>query len=130
MFQKASRLKLRFDSPKGLLTVEDLWDLPLTSEISAKPNINAIAQGIIRQLKATQEESFVAKKASGDSILQLQLDILTVVRDVKLVEAETAAQAKKLADQKQLIGSLIEQKRNEKLAQTPLEELEKQFAAM
>ena len=31
MFTKASRLKLRFQSPAGLLSSEDLWDLPLTS---------------------------------------------------------------------------------------------------
>ena len=30
MFEKAARLKLRFDTSKGLVTVEDLFDLPLT----------------------------------------------------------------------------------------------------
>ena len=31
MFEQAARMKLRFDTPRGALSAEDLWDLPLTS---------------------------------------------------------------------------------------------------
>ena len=32
IFKQATKLKLRFSSVRGDLTVEDLWDLPLTSK--------------------------------------------------------------------------------------------------
>ncbi len=29
MFEEASKLKLRFETTRGLVAVEDLWDIPL-----------------------------------------------------------------------------------------------------
>ena len=31
IFEQATRAKIRYHSPNGLIGVEDLWDLPLTS---------------------------------------------------------------------------------------------------
>jgi hypothetical protein len=31
IFEQATRAKIRFSTPVGMLSVEDLWDLPLTS---------------------------------------------------------------------------------------------------
>jgi hypothetical protein len=130
LFQKASRIKLRFDSPKGLLTVEDLWDLPLTSTIPVKPNIDEIAKGVIRQLKATEDESFVAKETKDNDLLQLQLEILKVVRDVKIAERDAATKARENAEKKQQILALIQQKKGEQLAGTSLEDLMKMAEAL
>ena len=59
-FEKASRIRLRFDTPQGSLTVEDLWQLPLTSR-TGRANLDDIAKSLNRQLKETAEESFVVK---------------------------------------------------------------------
>ena len=45
IFMKATQKKLRFDSTQGLLTVEDLWDLPLTGT-NKKANLDDIAIGL------------------------------------------------------------------------------------
>ena len=44
MFEKAARLKLRFTSPSGVVSVEDLWDLSLT-------RLNKVAQHVNNELK-------------------------------------------------------------------------------
>jgi hypothetical protein len=50
LFEKASRLKLRFSSPAGLLTVEDLWDLPLSAQAKVA-NLDDIAKGLNKTLE-------------------------------------------------------------------------------
>ncbi len=124
MFEKASRLKLHFDSSKGLLSVEDLWDLPLTSN-TGKASLDGLAKAVNRQLKDTQEESFVTPASKADEILQLKLEILKHIIQVRLVENETAAQAQSRAAQRQEILGLIKQKEGEALAGTSLEDLKK-----
>lgn len=125
LFQKASRQKLRFESSKGMLTAEDLWDLPLTSTVPTRPNLDDIAKAINRQLKATQEESFVVKETKGNEILQLQLEILKVVIGVKMAEKEAAAKAREDTEWDQAIMALIQKKKGEQLAETSMEDLEK-----
>jgi excisionase family DNA binding protein len=75
LFEKAARLKLRFASPQGNLSAEDLWDLPLTSVRLNAANLNNIAKAISRQLKAESEEDFVNPKSAANDGLQLALDI-------------------------------------------------------
>lgn len=36
IFEQASRQKLRFETSAGKLSIEDLWDLPLTSNNNLK----------------------------------------------------------------------------------------------
>lgn len=69
MFEKAAKCKLRFQSSKGALSVEDLFDLSLTS-------LDNLAKDVNRQLKAEVEESFIEKKSQNSSDLELRLDIL------------------------------------------------------
>ena len=45
IFEQASRLKLRFPSPLGTLSTEDLWHLPLTST-TGKANLNDIGKAL------------------------------------------------------------------------------------
>ena len=84
MFEKAARLKLRFDTPRGNLTVEDLWDIPLTGQ---QISLDNVAKAVNKGLKASEEESFVAKPSSKDRVLSLKLDILKHVIRVRLAEA-------------------------------------------
>ena len=130
MFEKAVRLKLRFGSPQGNLTAEDLWDLPLTSTRATVANLNSIAKDISRKLKAEGEEDFVDPKTSANEILQLQLDIVKHVIQVKQGENEFARVAAARKEQKARITELIARKQDQQLEGKTLEELQEMVAAL
>lgn len=124
MFEKASRLKVRFETPKGLVSAEDLWDIPLTAK-NGGASLDNIARDLNRKLKETETESFVVKTPKADEVLQLKFDIVKHVIDVRLADAEKAATARAAKEKKDKILSLIAKKQDEKLEGTPLEELQK-----
>ena len=122
MFKKASQMKLRFDTAKGDLTVEDLWDLPLTSE--AGVSLNGIAIAVNKELQASQEESFVSTQPIGNTVLELRLEILKEVIAVKIAENEKArtAAAKKLRKEKLL--AIRANKQDEDIQSKTLDEID------
>lgn len=125
-FEKAIRLKLRFDSPKGQLTVEDLFDLPLTSTSgSSRANLDSIAIALHRASREAAETiSFVTPSENDESAeLQLKFSIVKHVIDVKLAERDRAKEAADRKEKKQRLLALIGQKQDEVLASKPVEEL-------
>lgn len=123
MFEKASRLKLRFDTNKGQLTVDDLWDLPLTSQ-TGKANLDDVARSLHRQLKNDDNVSFVETNRRSDETIQLKFDIVRHIIDVRLAEMKAASEARTIAQQKQMIMELIADKKVESLKSLSVEELE------
>lgn len=125
MFEKASRLKLRFGTARGSLTVEDLWDLPLTSTVG-KPNLDDIAKSLNREIRASAEEtSFVEPTGPTHSTeLQLAFDIVKHIIEVKVAERTKANDAAKKRETKQKILEIIAAKQDEALRNKSLEELQ------
>lgn len=123
MFEQAMRLKVRFDTSKGLLSAEDLWDLPLTSARGV--SLNEIAKGLNREIKSADDEDFVNKPADGtaNAILKLKFDLVKHIIDARLAENEAARTAADWKEKKQRILQLIKQKQDEQLAGKSVEEL-------
>lgn len=119
MFDKATRLKLRFESNKGLLSVEQVWDLSLTS-------LNEMAKGLSRQVKAaeTDEEDFIGTKSNVDSELQLRFDVVKHIIGVKLKERDDSKDAAERKANNQVILELIQRKKQQELEGKSVEELE------
>lgn len=124
MFEKASRKKLRFESPKGFLSVEDLWDLPLTSS-TGRANLDDIARGLHRQLNNSNDVSFVVKEQKSDETIQLGFDIVKHIIDIRIAENEAQLVAKANKEKKQMLLGIIAQKENEQLLNMPMDELKK-----
>jgi len=122
MFEQASRFKLRFDSPKGLLSVEDLWDLPLSSKVG-KANLDDVARAVHLKLRNDNTISFVEASSKEDPVSQLQLDILKRVIAVRLAENEARANASARKERKQKLLGILERKEDEQLIASSPEEI-------
>lgn len=120
LFEFASRKKLRFLSSKGLLSVEDLWDLNLDS-------LNNIAKSINKKIKESGEEDFINKnsKSSEEVSLQISLEIVKHIINVKLDEKnERLAKAEK-AERRRKILEALEKAENRDLESKSIDELKK-----
>ena len=129
IFEKASRLRVRFDTPQGRLGTEELWELPLTSQ-TGRANLDDIAKGLHRQLQSDEDISFVTEAKKSDEVAILKFDLVKHVIGVRLEENAAAAKAKENAEKKQQILGLIAGKENEALAAKPLKELRKMVEAL
>ena len=121
LFELATRKQYRFNSQVGALSVEDLWNLPLTSYRSA--SLDAIAKELHSQLKE-EVISFVTPSVSDNTVVQQKFDIVKHIIDVKVSERDAAKLLAENAAKKQKILSLIAEKQDEKLSEASLEELQ------
>lgn len=117
IFEFATRNKVRFPF-KGMISVEDLWDLSLT-------NLDSIYKTLNKQVKQSEEESLLSTKASVDTELEVQIAIVKHIVSVKLVEKESAEKASAKKAQKQKIMSIIATKENEALQNSSIDDLKK-----
>ena len=117
IFEFAVRNKLRFPY-KGLITVEDLFDLSLT-------NLDSIYKTLNKQVKQSEEESLLSTKASVNTELEVQIAIVKHIVSVKLSEKEAAEKASAKKAQKQKIMSIIATKQDEALQNSSIDDLKK-----
>lgn len=122
IFERASRLNLTFDTTKGVISFNDLWKLPLTSNTS-KLNLDGIACEMYAGLQSTKTISFVDNATKADDMTQLRFDIVKHIIDVKLAEREAENQARIHREKKNRIMELIARKEDQALADMPLDEL-------
>ena len=117
IFEFATRNKVRFPF-KGMISVEDLWDLSLT-------NLDSIYKTLNKQVKQSEEESLLCTKTSVDTELEVQIAIVKHIVSVKLEEKENAEKASAKKAQKQKIMSIIATKQDEALQNSSIDELKK-----
>src|SRR4051812_25988135 len=106
MFDQATRLKLRFPTNKGNISIEDLWDLPLSSKNGC--DLDSTAKAVNARLKSAQEESFVAISPNPErAVLELQLEVVKHIIAVRLREnEERLARAGRKAEKERLMTIL------------------------
>jgi hypothetical protein len=117
IFEYATRNKVRF-SFRGLISVEDLWDLSLT-------NLDSIYKELNKQSKQSEEESLLNIKTQEDELLNVQIEIVKHIVSVKLAEKEAREKATAKKAQKQKIMSIIAAKQDEALQNSSIDDLQK-----
>lgn len=130
LFAKATKEKYRFESNKGVLGVEDLWDLPLQSE--RKDSLDSIAKALNRDVKNAEEESFVstAEKSPERTLAANKLEVVKAVIAERIAENARHATAQARKETKEKILQVLAAKKDESLHQASEEELKAMLAAL
>lgn len=117
-YKEASRQKLRFQTSKGLLSSEQLWDLSLT-------DLDTLAVSLQESYENSKGKSFLEKRTTKDKTLKLQFDIVLDVLQTKAAEVEAAQTERENKEHNQKILELIKEKQDDSLKGKSIKELEK-----
>ncbi len=126
LFVVASRLKLRFPTTKGGMTVEDLWDLPLESK-TGKVNLNELAINTYNAIEQKPTISFVTPVTKKDDINETRLEILKYVISRKQEENAVRMAANAKAEEKRKLLAVLGRKEDAELEQMSKEEVMKRI---
>ena len=121
MYKKAVRSKLRFQTTKGILTVEQLWDLTLVDLAKAAKGLSEI----LKSTKGNDDLSFIDQTEEPNVVAQLQFDIVKDIYKTKQDEANSRKEEREIKAYNQKIIDLISEKKDESLKSLSVEELEK-----
>jgi hypothetical protein len=121
IFEAATKGKYRFPF-KGMISVEDLWDLKLQ-------DLDSVFKSLNKQKKQNDEESLLQVKTAEDQELDNKIQIVKYIVKFKQEEIEERLQAKDKKEYNQKLLELIERKQNEELAGKSIEELQAMLKA-
>jgi hypothetical protein len=127
LFLRATRAHIRFPSSVGLLSTEDLWDLPLTSKRSQQASIENIGRDLLAKQASLQQGSILQSAEPSDerNRVDLAVEVLrTIARfkedEIKAKTEEAARRAKR--------QELLEAIQSRELQELPLDDLRKRLA--
>ena len=130
MFEQAARLKLRFAvGARVNLTVENLWDLPLTNVKGEDLDHIAIE---LQEKLSTNEKSFVVQqsKSKETQVNQLKFDIVKYIIDVRLEEQKVANLERQRAQEIATLKELQKQAKIRDLQNLSSEEIEERIKSL
>ena len=130
MFEQATRLKLRFAvGTRVNLTVENLWDLPLTNVKGEDLDHIAIE---LQEKLSTNEKSFVIQqsKTKETQVNQLKFDIVKHIIDVRLEEQKVANLERQRAQEIATLKELQKQAKIRDLQNLSSEEIEERIKSL
>lgn len=123
IFERAVRSKLRFRSNKGMLSVEDLFDMSLAS-------LDQLAITVNKRLKESSEESFISQEPSPNTEDQLRLDLLKHVIQSKLVAQQAAKTRTENMARKAQLMNLLAEKKLESMKNMSEEDIKKELESL
>lgn len=116
LFKVASKKKYRFNF-KGVISVEDLWDLSVE-------DLDKIYKSLKSQQKNESEESLLQKVSKEDKVLDNKIEIVKIIVADKLAAKERAQKAASQRIQNQRILEIMADKQDAALKEKSIEELQ------
>lgn len=122
IFETATREKLRFPY-KGMISVEDLWDL--------SPNqLDTIYKALNAEKKKTEEDSLLGQRSKEEQTLLTRIEIVKHIFAAKQAEIEARKQKAANDERKRRIMELIATKEDAALGEKSVEELKNMLAEL
>lgn len=122
LFESATRSKMRFPF-KGMISVEDLWDLSLT-------NLDSVFKILNAEVKKSEEESLLNTKSKEDEEISNKIEIVKYIVGVKLDEKKKRENAKKNAEMRQRLLEIKAKRQDAALENMSDEDLDKALAEL
>lgn len=122
LFESATRSKMRFPF-KGMISVEDLWDLSLT-------NLDSVFKSLNAEVKKFEEESLLHTKSKEDEEISNKIEIVKYIVNVKLNEKKKRENDIKNAETRQKLLEIKAKRQNVALENMSDEELDKALAEL
>lgn len=122
LFESATRSKMRFPF-KGMISVEDLWDLSLT-------NLDSVFKTLNAEAKKSEEESLLNTKSKEDEEISNKIEIVKYIVSVKLDEKKKREDAKKNAEMRQRLLEIKAKRQDAALENMSDEDLDKALAEL
>lgn len=120
LFETATRNKMRFPF-RGMISVEDLWDLSLT-------NLDSVFKTLNAEAKKSEEESLLETKSKENEELSKKIEIVKYIVNIKLEEKKTRENAKKNSEMKQRLLEIKAKRQDAALENMSDEDLDKMLA--
>ncbi len=122
LFEIATRNKMRFPF-RGMISVEDLWDLSLT-------NLDSVFKTLNAEAKKSEEESLLETKSKENEELSNKIEIVKYIVNTKLEEKKTRENARKNAEMKQRLLEIKAKRQDAALENMSDEDLDKMLAEL
>ena len=123
MFEQAVRLKLRVQTARGALSVEQLWQLPV--EV-----LDDAFKTLTRQVKASEEESLLEQRDEANAILDLKIAIIKHIVSTLLAEAKARQNAQENRARKAKLMEVLAGKQDAALGAMSEKQLQKMIAEL
>lgn len=117
-YKQASKEKLRFQTNKGILSTEQLWDLSLA-------DLDQLAVSLEEAHKNSKGKSFLEKRTTADKGLKLRFDIVLDILQSKVEDNEISQMEQENREHNKKIDELIAEKQGEALKNKSIAQLEK-----
>ena len=120
LFVLAAKRKYRFESGRGSVSVEDLFDCQLST-------LDAIAVSIDDKIQKAGRKSFIGKRSASTGDDENRLEIVKFVIEQLQAEADARKTRAEKESQKAFLKGLLEKKQMEQLENLSAEEIQKQL---